>query len=126
VTGQSPPTPSPKALTTRIRSPKTGSNSFLTGRSVRRVRLAGRRFETVPRVKPRPWPVRSRLQRPASGSRGRIETDFLVEDRRTLRDACLADAESVGVRNHSHLAVVSTAEGAHDVAEVGSVLQRPR
>jgi len=60
------------------------------------------------------------LQRPAVRPwwHGRIEPDFFIEDRRTLRDTNLADNEPVGARDHAYVAVVSTAQRAYDVAEV--------
>ena len=60
------------------------------------------------------------LQRPAVRPwwHGRIEPDFFIEDRRTLRDTNLADNEPVSARDHAYVAVVSTAQRAYDVAEV--------
>jgi NADPH:quinone reductase len=51
-----------------------------------------------------------------------LEPDFDIEDLGTLRDADLADDQPSVVRDDPDLAVVTTAEGAHDVAEVGRVL----
>ena len=82
----------------------------------------GRLFRTeAPRERQgRCGPSELCLQRPAVRPwwHGRIEPDFFIEDRRTLRDTNLADNEPVGARDHAYVAVVSTAQRAYDVAEV--------
>ena len=56
---------------------------------------------------------------------GRFDPDFLVEDHRALRDAHLTDDQSGVVRYNPHVAVVTTAEGADDIAELRRVVRHP-